>query len=326
MTLSFVVGEKESLVFPDGPAQGGAELVLAELIETRCRQGAGSVQHVVAKILVDGAVQTVGAALGDDVNDAAYRPPELRAVAAVDDPEFFHRILRGRRFLNAGGSGHVVRAVDRHKVVVNVLSRERELGHGLDNHIGTAGRGVADGHAGRQQGEVNELPTVHREAFDFLLIDNGANHDPCGFRQFAHILYSYFLSHLPYGQVEVQVGAGSYIKMDLFCLLLESSLFGGHRIVTNRQERNLVIACCTRGRETRKTGGCVDRRNRGLRDRSPRGVINPTLNRDRDHLRVQGQNQTCENGQSQSVGPRRQSAPWTSVCKIGIHTLLLEAV
>src|ERR1700730_16288991 len=113
--------------------------------------------------------------------------------------------------------------------------------------------------------------------------------------------------------------------MDLFCFLLESSLFGGHCIVANRQERNLVIACCTRGRGTRKPGGRVDRRNRGLRDRSPRGVINPTLNRDRDHLRAQRQNQTCENHQSQSVGPRRQPAPWTSICKIGIHTLLLEA-
>src|SRR5258708_4477312 len=114
--------------------------------------------------------------------------------------------------------------------------------------------------------------------------------------------------------------------MDLFCLLLESIFFGGHCIVANGQERNLVVACCTRGRGARKTGGCVDRRNRGLRDRSPRGVINPTLNRDRDHLRVQRQNQTCEDNQSQSIGPRRQSAPWTAVCKIGIHILLLEAV
>src|SRR6266481_5934157 len=255
MTLSFVIGEEESPISPDGPAQGRAELVLAELVEPRGRQGAGSVQHVVAKILVDGAVQTVGAALGDDVNDASYRPPELRAVTAVDDAEFFHRILRRRRFLNTGGGRHVVRAVDRHKIVMNVLSRERELGHGLDNHIGAAGGGVANGHAGRQQCEVNELATVHREAVDFLLVDHGANHDPCRFRQFAHILYGYFLSHLPYGQVEVQVGASSDIEMDLFCLLLESGLFGGHGIVTNRQERNLVVAGYTRGRGTRKTGG-----------------------------------------------------------------------
>src|SRR5207247_8651534 len=167
----------ESLVLLDGPTQGGAELVLTELVETCRRQRAGSVQHVVAEILVDGAVQTVGATLGDHVDDAAYRSPELRAVAAVDDPEFFHRILRRRRFLNAGGSGHVVRAVDRDTVVVDVLSRERQLGHGLDNHIRAAGRGVADSHAGRQQGEVNELPAIYWEAFDFLLIDNRANHD-----------------------------------------------------------------------------------------------------------------------------------------------------
>src|SRR4029077_18745762 len=104
MALPFVVAEEEGLVFPDGPAQGGAKLVLAEFVEARSRQRAGSVQNVVAEILVEGAVQAVGPALGDDVHDTAYRPSELRPVAAVDDSEFFYRILRRRGCRNAGCS------------------------------------------------------------------------------------------------------------------------------------------------------------------------------------------------------------------------------
>src|SRR5258708_2828027 len=134
MALPFVVAEEKRLVFPDGPAQGGTKLVLAYFIEARNRQRAGSVQNIVAEILVEGAVQAVGPALGDDVHDAAYRPSELRAVAAVDDPEFFYRILRWRRFLNAGSRGHVVRAVDRHEIVVNVLSGDSKFGNRLHNH------------------------------------------------------------------------------------------------------------------------------------------------------------------------------------------------
>src|SRR6185437_2627077 len=99
MALPFVVAEEEGPVFPDGPAQGGAKLVLAEFVEARRRQRTGSVQNVVAEILVERAVQAVSPALGDDVHDAAYGPSELRAVAAVDDPEFFYRILGGCRFL-----------------------------------------------------------------------------------------------------------------------------------------------------------------------------------------------------------------------------------
>src|SRR6266851_3093938 len=172
MPLPFIVAEKESPVFPDRPTQRGTKLVLAELVEALGGQGAGSVQNVVAKILVERAMQAVGAAFRDDVDDAAYRPPELCAVAAVDDPELFHRVLRWRRFLDARGGGHVVRAVDGHKVVVNVLAGERQLGYRLDNHVGAAGGGVADGYPRCQQCEVNELPPVHREVLDLLRIDN----------------------------------------------------------------------------------------------------------------------------------------------------------
>src|ERR1700716_3154007 len=126
MALPFVVAEEERLVFPDGPAQGGTKLVLAEFVEARSHQRAGSVQNIVAEILVEGAVQAVGPALGDDVHDAAYRPSELRAVAAVDPPAFFCPVRRRLRFLTAGSRGHFVRAVARPKIVVNVLSGERQ--------------------------------------------------------------------------------------------------------------------------------------------------------------------------------------------------------
>ena len=69
-------------------------------------------------------MEAVGAAFRNDVYDAADCSPKLRAVAAVDDPKFFYRVLGGRRFLNARGSRHVIRPIDRHKVVMNILSRK----------------------------------------------------------------------------------------------------------------------------------------------------------------------------------------------------------
>ena len=83
-------------------------------------------------------MQSVAAALGDDVHEAADSPAELGAVAAVDDAELLHCVLRRCSFLDARGRRHVVGAIDSDEIVVNILTGEGKLGDRLDDHIGAA--------------------------------------------------------------------------------------------------------------------------------------------------------------------------------------------
>src|SRR5882762_1400109 len=191
--LTFVVGEEEGPALHDGSTQSKAELVLAELVEflaaargqvsgncagrrVRRSQDTACIQRVMAEVFVGRTVEGIRPAFGDDVDDAAYSTSELSAVAAVDDAEFAYRLLRGRVLLHARSSRDIVRATTRDKVVVNVLTGERQRGHGLDNDIGAAGSSVADLHTGSQQGEVDELPSIYRQILNLLLVDDTADH------------------------------------------------------------------------------------------------------------------------------------------------------
>ena len=107
-------------------------------------------------------MQLIGSALRDDVHDAAHGSSELGTVAAVDDPEFLHCLLRRSSFLNAGSGRHVIGSVDGDEVVVNVLPSKGQLGHGFDYDICTPGGCIADGDAGGEQGKVNELAPIDR--------------------------------------------------------------------------------------------------------------------------------------------------------------------
>ena len=118
--------------------------------QIRRSQNALRVQRIVAEKLVHRTVQVVGAALGDDVYNAAHGASCLRPEICVDDAELLHRLLRRRGFLNARGSGHIVGAVDRHKVVVDILAGERKFGHWFDDDVGAARSGIANRDAGRQ--------------------------------------------------------------------------------------------------------------------------------------------------------------------------------
>ena len=93
-------------------------------------------------------MKIVRATLGDDIDDAAYRPSELCTVTAVDHAEFAHAFLRRGVFLGAGGGGDIVSAVYGNKVVVYILAGKGKLGHRLDDHVRAAGGRVADLHSG----------------------------------------------------------------------------------------------------------------------------------------------------------------------------------
>src|SRR5256886_12742883 len=97
---------------------------------------------------------------------------------------------------------------------MNILARERQLGHRFDNYIGAARRGVADFHPRGQECEIDELASIYRKIFDFLLINHRADHRPRGFGHLTDILHRYLLSDLPDGKVKVHIAASANIKVD----------------------------------------------------------------------------------------------------------------
>ena len=92
------IEKEESLVLPDGTADGSAQLIPQGVgkslpcagIEERER-----VQHLVPVILVQRAVEGIGAGLGDHADDVVPLPITRRKHAGLD-PEFLNGIDRGR--------------------------------------------------------------------------------------------------------------------------------------------------------------------------------------------------------------------------------------
>ncbi len=125
---------------------------------------------------------------------------------------------------------------------MNILAREGKLGDRLDDHICAAGSGVTDSDARREQREIDELASIYREIFDFLLINHRADHRPRGFGHLTDILHRYLLSDLPDGKVKVHIAASADIKVDSLRLLLEPGFLCRNGIVADGQRRNLIVA------------------------------------------------------------------------------------
>ncbi len=198
--LDFIVGVKKSVVFLDGPANRAAELILAKNVGTFCLKKIDSVQFVVAEILVERSVPFIGAAARDDVDDARSSAAEFRRIVGIDDAKFLNRLLRWRPALDAGRGRDIVGAVYGDEVIVNVLACEGELGHRLDDHIGTAGCGVSDGHGRGEQSEVNKLAAVHRKIDDLALGNHRTDLRARRLCQFGGGLHFDFLRHLTWQQ------------------------------------------------------------------------------------------------------------------------------
>src|SRR5215471_6469407 len=91
--LAFIIAKEKGAVFLNWTAQGKAELVLPQLIQSRSCQDAVSIHGIVAEVFVDTAMHFVGAALGDDVDDASDRATSLYAVGVVDNQELPYSFL-----------------------------------------------------------------------------------------------------------------------------------------------------------------------------------------------------------------------------------------
>ena len=133
--LSFVVQKVKTLFPPNGSSHRTSELVLLERLVAGLEDAAG-IQRVVAEEAVKRAVCLVSAALRDDIHDAAHGATEHCAVLRIDDAEFLHCLLGRSRLLNSGCGRDVIRAIDSHEVVVNILAGKGDLRYRLDDHVG----------------------------------------------------------------------------------------------------------------------------------------------------------------------------------------------
>jgi len=148
----FVVGKPEEFVFNGGPADGGAEDILAEGQTSICEEigeEAIGVEFVIAEEFEEGAVELVGAVLEGDVDDGAGGAAIFGGVAGGLDFELLHGVemsvdgegdafLAGAIDIVAGcsgggagdesGEGHEVAIADGHLQDCPVVDNLRERG------------------------------------------------------------------------------------------------------------------------------------------------------------------------------------------------------
>ena len=137
--VELLEGREEERLVPHDRAPSVAPLVLAErrlvevnriaedveLLEVLLR-----VERVVAEIVEGVAVQAVGSALRDDVDDAAGRLAELRGVGVGQDLELADRFLAEARAHGADDLVVVVEAVHHDVVRASPLAGERQARRG----------------------------------------------------------------------------------------------------------------------------------------------------------------------------------------------------
>ena len=180
-----VVGqEEEDLVLHDRPAEGEAELVLAEVgREPGGRAGREGVrevarERVVLPEVVQRAVQLVGARLGDHVHEPAAGPAELGVGSLGDHHDLLHgvQIEREGRPLAAAllAEERVVEvgAIHRDVVVDAALAADAEL---------VAIGALHDADVRGEQGQVEEVPAVVRKPRDHLGVQPGLGGHPVRF-------------------------------------------------------------------------------------------------------------------------------------------------
>ena len=97
ITAAFIVEEKEKLLFFDGAAQAGTELIANESRPVHSssvvEKGVGLGDRV-AVVFVRRAMPGVGAALGDQLDLRAAAAAQIRGYAGANSAKLFHRIDR----------------------------------------------------------------------------------------------------------------------------------------------------------------------------------------------------------------------------------------
>ncbi len=172
------------------------------------------VQLLVAVVLVERAVELVGAALQHDVDDAAAGAAVLRVVDARLHLELGGRV--GRRHeaqvvrLRRLGAG-VRHAVEQELVGVGAAAADLEVVHAavVERAVGAAGEGGRVLHAGRELRERERIAAEQRQVGHLLAVDDLPAVGTVGVEQRRFGADRHFLGQRPelQGQVEAQAVA-----------------------------------------------------------------------------------------------------------------------
>ncbi len=160
---------------------------------------------------------------------------------------------------------------------MDILASKGKLGDRFDDYIGRARSGVPNSDTGSEQGEIDELAAIDRQALNLLFIDYRTHHGARRFGNLAHILYGNLLAHLADGEIEINATDGAEIEMHLLSGFLEAAFLRRHRVVAGREEGDLVVAGRRRIGGSRNAGVRVDGSDGGFGDGGSGGVIYASL-------------------------------------------------
>ena len=164
------VGEVESAVADDRAAEARAVLRLRQR-QLGVGKRIGGVEALVAEVAVQVAMQRVGAALGDHVDVAAERAPELGLAARGDHLKFLHHVEAVEDAAQSGGIVVGGKAIHDEVVGEIALAADRDslAGHGGGFGEELVAGGVGGRDAGNQQREIEEVAPVERQVGDLGL-------------------------------------------------------------------------------------------------------------------------------------------------------------
>ncbi len=162
---SFIVKIEESSVSPDGSADATAVLILAQFgLGSSVLKEIAAVEDVVAEVLVDRAVELIGARAGHDIDHTTGRTASLGRVAVGLNGDLLNAFDVGLDSNGANDAFVVVDSVDYPVIEAFVLSIDGESGGVGAAIIGTAAAAKAIAlaliGAGDEGHELNEITTV----------------------------------------------------------------------------------------------------------------------------------------------------------------------
>ncbi len=184
LTVAFVIGEKEEAVFPDRPAEGsskdvadefgrlvglaGLQLGLFDKIIVSAGEG-------VAVVLVEGAVEIVGATLGDERDLSAGGTAAIGVVVGGGDAKFLDGVEGNREHGSEGVAASLVIDVDTVKgdvalVAVGAVDRAAAAVEVLIDVAAVSGIGDA----GLKREQIGHIAGFDGQLLNLVLVEGGS--------------------------------------------------------------------------------------------------------------------------------------------------------
>ena len=269
--------EEERAVPHERPADSPGELLAAE-VRRRPLELVFGLEVVVRVVVAAGAVQVVGSALGDDVDEHRAVPAilgrevvdrdanfldALRVRVDVDDAAALTRAHRRRVDQEIVGLGARAVRVHVHTELVAV-----EVRAGLRIGLRAARRPAE--HARGEHDQTEKVAAGEREVLDLTLLDESRHAALRGFNQRRGRLHRHLLGRRADGHLKVDGSCLGDLQLDLILDDGPESLQGdADGIETVAERREPIISSLVRGDVLHRAGLLVGQRHRGGRHHAP---------------------------------------------------------